>query len=297
MASSVVHKWLGAVHHRGKVWMCPYYETSVLVVDPERYLVGKVAVGSYGGAGYYAGTDLVGDKVVCTPYNSPHVLVLDTVTNGTSVVATGVGGSAKWIFGAVVGRKVYMCPGGSGVVGVYDGDGHSFTTVGSGIPKHHGCVAVGTRLVMPPRFSTIGVFDTVTNKYWTVAIPGPSGFFDDPCVYGTRVYMFPYTETEKSVLVYDSVTGVVGRVASVMSGRGPCIAYAGGYLVGAPMSSDQKVYIFDTHTNTTKEIISNIGYTSDNPTYYSYRGGVAVGNKVVVTPSTAKEVLVIELQL
>ena len=196
--------------------------------------------------GRYSGAVAVGNKVYFAPHMQDNVGVLDTTTNvfstvattgdaynsapstdsGSSMEATGRRLTShdgpitqKYGGAAAVGTLVVFAPYNQNNVGLFDTTSDTFTTVAttgdaaSGDAKYGGAVTVGTKVYFSPRDgessskTTLGIFDTATNVFNTIAVergsyPMNSATlrYDGAAVVGTKVYFAPSSEDNVGVL-------------------------------------------------------------------------------------------------
>lgn len=298
VSSSATLKWAGAVYHRRRVWSCPLSETSIAVFDPWTLRVGFIPI-TPNGVNYFHGTALAEDRVVCTPWWSPDIVVLDTTNNNTHNVSTGFGSApAKFQSAIGVGRTAYFPPESVGKIGIFNPYTNVFRTVGSGLPKAHGVVAVGRLLVMNPGFSArFIVFNMDTEAYWTFTDPliGPGVNTEQGCVLGTKVYFLP-SDNIGNVIVFDTGTNQTYHIPSPLRDHGPCALYPPHFLLAPPLRESKSIWLFDAATNVSRMLVDNIPFTTSDSTWW-FRGSPYFDNKLVLVPEAAKEYVVVDLRL
>lgn len=220
-------RWAGGViAGDGRIYCAPATENNILVINPlisplNPSFVTTIPTGTTGPNKWRgAVTTADGRYVVFNPNNSDDVMILDTVTNAISFIATGLTGSEK--FGTAVmapNGLIYHTPSNQtgaglavGITNVSLGTFTTFGTIPAGSNISRSGVLYKTKIYCPVNSGTseFYVVDTVAN---TLAGVGTVAILANRyigCTIGAdeKIYSFPYNNDSGNLnlLIIDPVT-------------------------------------------------------------------------------------------
>ena len=198
--------------------------------------------GGSGGAGFW-GAAAIGSVVVFAPNFAASVGVLNTETSSFSTIECFATRSdsgfaapnGNYAGAAAVGGQVYLAPVGQDNIGVVDVAASSFSTISTvaagvtGDLKYVGAEAVGTKVYFVPFRAALGVLDTETSRFQTLAAiaardgcsalhcPQPSAYFAAAAV-GPDLYLAPWKQHAVGALCtssgHDSMSPISDRMGS-----------------------------------------------------------------------------------
>lgn len=176
----------------------------------------------------YSGGVLVGTTIYMAPAKTQNIGALDTTTDQFStIVFREVTGNNKYHGAVAVGTTVYFLPSNKDVIGKLDtakllaGENkYKYWTMiaisVTGNDKYCGGALVGTKIYLPPCTTApaIGIFDTTTDTFSTLAISGTGtsvALYAGALALGSTLYFVP--QDENNIGVFETETSAFSTLS------------------------------------------------------------------------------------